>query len=207
MKISNIYIFSLFIFSLTLVSCTVSEQNNPIMYPEDATLINGKLCYTINPFVSNDTILGVTNAYIECAMYKDDGYSSYLKDLFSHLEGEIEEPECKHSYEAVFMFYPNKEICFYPILNGNFISLTDSVKSTLSDSIVFNSITLFTEQRKGDVNNATHFYIGDFVCFMGSDHQTPPFISDSITSSGEQIICFDAQRGPYYGEPFVNTQK
>lgn len=199
----------LIILFLGLLSCEKSlpKDDNPKMYTPEQTLINGNLWYAVNPFVSNDTILAVTNAYIKCAMYKDDGYSSYLKDLFSHHEGEIEEPECKHSYEAVVMFYPNKELCFYPILNGNFISLTNSSKDALLDSVNFNNVTLFTKYRDGDNDVKIHFYIGDFVGFSGSDYKTPPFISDSIVPSGEQIICFEAHWGPYYSGPFVNTQK
>ena len=213
MKSFKIFTLTFFVFSLIFPSCTIiepstNEGEETIKYhQEDESMINGKLCCAANPLVPNDTILGLTNAYILFAMYEDDGYRSYVRDLFSNLEGELYESEHVQSYEAFFEFLPNKEICFYPVINGDFISLVDSVKSVLSDSIIFSNITLFTSHRGEDANKETHFYINDFVIFMGSDHKTPPFISDSITPSGEQIICFDAHKRPYYGGPFTNGQK
>ena len=35
---------------------------------------------------------------------------------------------------------------------------------------------------------------------MGSDYMKPKFITDSITSAGDTIVCFDAHRGPFGGD-------
>lgn len=174
------------------------------MYPEDASDINGQLNYVANPFSpETDTILCLNNVYIGFEGYNYE-YCSYVRNLLSQNGGKF--TDCmshesnvhqQHSWE----YLAESERCFYPIYKGEFVSVIDSNTGLIADSIILNDRTVYPKRkRKGDNDRVIRFYMGDFVRFQGSDFMKPKFITDSITSVGDTIVCFDGHRGPFGGD-------
>ena len=185
------------------------ESQTPITYSH-STFINGQLCYLPNPFSPEvDTILCIRNAYLFFNVNNKE-YCSYVRDLLSTFGGDLS--ECRfHSYdlEHQWEFVPLKEQYFYPVRNGHFISLVDQDKGILSDSIYLSAesvnqrgtpvmVTVYTSEREGELSeDALQLYMNDNAMFQGNDFMSPKFISDTIIPSGERIVCFDGQYGPF----------
>ena len=186
------------IFSLVVLAFAACNTNSDIkMTPMDSSTINGILCYVANPFnPESDTILCVNNAYIGFMCY-DTGYCNYARELLSHFDGELTKCKFHNISQHEWEFFPNEDQFFYPLYKGKFISLINSNQCSLSDSICWNEYIIYLKQRPSNSNNSSSyiFYIGDFVRFRGYDNLPPQFITDSITPSKEQIVCFDAQKG------------
>jgi len=191
-----------------LTSCGNQEPTIPWM--NDSNTL-GQLSYVANPFnPEKDSILCLRNiSYIYCTTFTDE-YYSYIKNLFSACKGHFEEsktPAPRNDNHLIF--YPQSDMCIYPIRSGEFISVMDKKSGRVLDSITLavsievgnrkdvSTATIYTKpnnQEKGE--NTQEFYMGDFVVFQGNDHMQPPFISDSITPSGKLIICIDGEHGP-----------
>jgi len=189
------------IFIILLASCE-KPGNNTEMNPLDESDINGQLCYTANPFSpETDTILCLNNIYLA---FKGDNYEycSYVRNLLLTRGGVI--TPCRHGSEHSWEYFEMGEQYFYPICSKQFISLIDSNTGKIADSIILNDRTIFPKQkRNGDNDRVTRFYIGDFVRFMGSDSMKPKFITDSITTSSDTIVCFDGLHGPFEGDSSI----
>ncbi len=196
-------ILYLFLCSVILFSC---ESNSMSMYDYtfpylDESHINGQLCYKANPIdPENDTILCLDNVYIGFVGYDDD-YCPFLRNLLSLHGGRFTECQFDGGGEHRWEYLAESEQTFYPINSKEFVSLIDPETGVIADSIYLNERIIYPKlRRNGDSDRVTRFYMGDFVLFQGSDYMKPRFISDTITSSGEQIICFDGHKGPILGD-------
>ncbi len=174
----------------------------------DESNICGKLCYIVNPFDLKDTIVCINNVIIHCTMH-DKEYCSSVRELLSMYGGEMS--DCQ-SHQSTTLhrwgFLANKEQCFFPTCNGQFISLMNTKKGVMADSInlSYRNVTIYTKQRTKGNNDESKLYMGDFVRFRGNDYMKPKFITDSITTAGERIVCFDGHDGPTWWEP-IELQK
>ena len=195
----RIIIFLVGVICILLCSSCKDEQKyeqNHFVYLDESGII-GQLWATANPFnPDKDTILCLKSIeFVYCLTY-DSAYCSYLTDLFSKFEGQLFgcrfHPSSPHGIE----FCPTSEMLFYPIANGEFVSITSTQTGYVLDSVVLNGTTIFTKSRKDTSDNVSYLYIEDYVAYQGNDHMRPKFITDSITPSGEQIICFDGTHGP-----------
>lgn len=194
MKTNNVYIYLL----LTIVFFSCNNRNVPEFIYIDESMINGQLCYLANPFApTEDTVLVLNNAFIDFTSYNSD-YYSYVRDLLTLKGGKCVQNEIESSLE----YMAESTQYFYPICGKELVSLIDSETGRVVDSILLNDRTIYLKRkRNGDTDYVAHFYMGDFVWFIGSDYMKPKFITDSITPSGEQIICFDGQHsGPFQSD-------
>ena len=175
----------------------------------DESRVSGELCYAVNPFKPEDTVICIRNVYVLFNCYNQE-YCSDTRDLLSLVDGEMS--DCKsHQCDADlhrWNFLANKEQCFYPIYNGQFISLIDTETGRLIDSInlSYRDMTIYTKQRVKGNNDGSKLHMGDFVRFQGSDYMKPKFITDSITPAGERIVCIDGHNGPSWEGP-IEPQK
>ena len=175
----------------------------------DESDISGKLCYAVNPFDPEDTIICIKNVYISFTCH-DQEYCSATRELLSQFEGTL--TDCRfHQYDVNdhhWEFISSKEMCFYPTCNGQFISMIDSETGILADSInlLYRDVTIYKKQRAKENNDESKLYMGDFVFFLGSDYMKPKFITDSVTPIGEKIVCFDGHNGPSLTAP-IELQK
>ena len=196
----KIRIILLLLLSVTFFACEPAVKQ---LRAEDESWINGQLCYIANPFsVETDTILCLNNVYIAFNGYSYE-YCSYVRNLLSQYGGKF--TDCMfHDFmgeEHGWEYLAKSEKCFYPIYNGEFVSLIDPKTCRSSDSIILNDRIIYLKRkRNGDNDRVTRFYVGDFVRFQGSDYMKPKFITDSLTSSGDTLVCFDGHRGPFEGD-------
>lgn len=199
MKISKVIL--LLLMGVMLAAC--ERRGDPRMYPEDASNINGQLCYMPNPFSpETDTILCLNNVYIGFEGYNYE-YCSYVRNLLSQNGGKF--TACPHNQrdrsEHYWEYLAESKRCFYPICKGEFVSLIDSKTGLIADSIILNERTIYPKRKRNrDNDRVIRFYMGEFVHFQGSDDMKPKFITDSITSVGDTIVCFDGHRGPFEGD-------
>lgn len=199
------------------LSCDIDKntpEDKPVTLLElDETRLIGQLYYAANPFaLEEDTILCVKDVkVIYCKTY-DTTYCTYLINLFSTQEGTLYGGDTRYAPPYGLEFVPTKSTTlFYPIQNGQFISIMDFGKGCITDSIILNtsseaSINLITSLRAHTDADETHIYMGDYVCFDGNDHMQPKFISDTLTLTGEQIICVEYSGGPYLIRQSINGQ-
>lgn len=202
---------SIMVASLVFVLAACNTTNNPNNPWKNDSNILGQLSYVANPLnPMKDSVLCLLNVqYIYCATYTDE-YYSYVKELLSAHDGsfEVNETPAPRNDNHI-LFHPQSELCFFPIRNGRFISVLDEKDGCLSESLTL-AVSIEVGDRK-DVSTATihlmsreketgeysqEFYLGDYVVFEGNDQMQPPFISDTITLEGMQIICFDGEHGP-----------
>ena len=195
--------------TLMLAACnTTNNPNNP--WKNDSNIL-GQLSYVANPLNPiKDSVLCLWNVqYVYCAINTDE-YYSYVKGLLSAHDGSFEESETPTPRnDNHILFYPQPEICFFPIRNGKFISVMDEKGERVLDNFTL-TISIEVGDRKDESAATIHmqsrikktgeysqeFYLDDFVVFEGNDQMRPPFISDTITLDGTQIICFDGEHGP-----------
>jgi len=127
------------------------------------------------------------------------------RELLSQFNGKL--TECRfhnttqHSWECL----ANPSQYFYPVLAGQFVSLVDPRTGIIADSINLNGIVIHPKQKRPECNFRTGFYREEFILFRGNDHMQPKLITDTITPSGEKIVCFDGKRGPYGGNSSLTT--
>lgn len=173
----------------------------------DGSTINGQLCYLPNPFCpTEDTVLCLKNVYIGFFGFSKE-YCEYVRNLLSQFGGKF--TEClyhgideSHHWE----YLAESEQIFFPHINQKLVSIVDSEKGMIADSIILNTLTVYpTKTRDGDGDFFNHFYMADFVTFFGNDHMKPKFITDTITPLDEHIIYFDAQQGPHRGNPDITN--
>ena len=208
----------LLIWSIVFVSCRSSNSpdwpNNGEINRSD---IWGEIHYVANPFDEiMDSVLCLKNVqHLICYTYTDE-YFEKVTEILSHYEGHFEQdPAPAPRNNNHIYFHPSSNMLFYPIRNGHFISIVDTVTGNKLDSLqlaVSNNIgsslvesltTLFLTWRPTPTDNDSHhIYMGDYVIFNGNDNMIPPFISDSITPKGDIIVCFEGRQGPVlYGKP------
>lgn len=196
--------------SLVLLFAACKKTNDPTSLKNGSSLL-GQLSYMANPFnPTEDSVLCLNSIrYVNCVTYTD-AYYSYIKELLSSCGGTFEETETPAPRnDNHILFHPQSEVRFFPIRNGKLISVMDEKEGCVRDSIKLivsievgdrkdvSTATIYMTSREketGDYSN--EFYIGDFVSFEGNDHMQPPFISDSTTLAGTQIVCFDGDHGP-----------
>lgn len=197
MKIYKVIL--LLLLGITYVAC---ERREVRMDPEDASGINGQLCYMPNPFSpETDTILCLNNAYIVFCGYNYE-YCSYVRNLLSQNGGRfIKECMFHTNNNHNWHYLAGSKQFFYPVCKKQFVSLIDSNTGMIADSIILNDRTIYPKRkRNGDSDHVIRFYLEDFVWFQGSDDMKPKFITDSITSFCDTIVCFDGHRGPFGGD-------
>ena len=201
--------FLLALFGIALWSCEKEVDPRTLQNNNwGSTFNNGKLCYMANPFSPDtDTLLCINNMYLYFEN-RDSAYCSYVRDLLSQFGGWV--TECKwhksdsHCHEWEHMSEP--DACFYPICSKQLVSVIDPKTGKIADAITINDRTIYPKQRrKNDSNHTTRFYLGDFVSFMSSNNDYK-YITDSVTVSGDTIVFFDGNFGPFSGDPsLVNT--
>lgn len=204
-------ILTLAMMVILFVACKSSDSPNSNYLWTNRTNIAGQLHYTANPFNPlGDSVLCLKNVReVCCVTYTDDTYSKVM-EILSKYDGVFDEgtnPAPRNNNHVLFL--PSSDMYFYPIRNGHFISIVDTVTGNKLDSLqlaVSNNIgsslvesltTLFLTWRPTPTDNDSHhIYMGDYVIFNGNDNMIPPFISDSITPKGDIIVCFEGRQGP-----------
>ena len=191
------YLFFL-TYVLSFLSCC-SRNTHEFIYIDESH-IDGQLGYTANPFASEkDTILCLNNVYIAFSGYDAD-YCSDVRNLLSLFGGKFTDCRLHNFKKHDWEYLAESKQCFYPICNGRFVSLIDPNTGLIADVICLNDRLIYPKLKRNENGNQAPLAMGDFVSFLGSDYMNPIFIADSITLSGDKIICFDGQRGPFDGE-------
>ena len=202
----NVLIWALCSLLVTLSFC--KENDEPNLIELDSSEIMGQLECVENPFrPANDTILCLLDVQcLYCKTY-NSGYCSYLKKLLSGMPGTLYASDEHFAGPYTIEFIPDSHLRLYPMRDGKFISVVDSQKGEMADSISLSvihktgskittsNVLVFTRPREQH-NDTTCIYRGDYVVFHGDDHMQPVFVTDTITPSNDQIICFEASRGP-----------
>jgi hypothetical protein len=182
-----------------LTACKPNQEVGPTVWPHAS--LSGQLWYAANPFEpENDTILCLKNVVYGGAT-DDAEYCSYLSRLFAPLDERFKGCEHYTNHPHPIIFIPSSAYKIYPKRDGQFMSVIDSYTGRISDSLSYffeqshPYVTIYTQVRNKEPFTDTQIYMGDEVEFY-YDRRTVLFsITDTVTSTGEILICFDASKG------------
>lgn len=215
---AKIFLISLILGVTLLVVLSSCKKEEPRLVELDASNIMGKLGYVENPLCpATDTILCLTDVQsVYCRIY-DSGYCSSLKNLLSCFKGTLVASDEHLSGPYSIEFVPDSFLHIYPMRDGKFISVTDTKKGNILDSISLSVMQktssgmtshdalIYTHPRE-QLNDETCIYIGDYVTFQGDDHLQPIFITHTVVPSNDSILCFEASRGPILAIPSIKDK-
>lgn len=193
-----------------LTACLIGcEQKYPVMYNVNETVIRGQLIYAANPFDASDSVLCLTDIIWLDIKTKDSCYLAYLDTLlFEGADGRTHrhQKDNKVRYEQV----PDS-LVFYSVRDGRFMSVMDETKHAVADSLVIThgylyppkettvTCTVYLFPRPEDKKRPIEdIYLGDYVSYDEKDYGPQPLIFDTISPSGEKILCVDGTYGPEF---------
>ena len=194
-----------------LTACLIGcEHKYHVMYSTNETVIRGQLIYAANPFDASDSVLCLTDIIWLDIKTKDTCYLAYLDTLlFEGADGRTHrhQSDNKVRYEQV----PDS-LVFHVVKDGCFMSVMDDVKRTVSDSLVIayqylcppkettSTCLVILASRPNDKQNPPieDIYLGDYVSYKEKDYGQQPLVFDTISPSGEKILCVDGTYGPVF---------
>ena len=202
-----------FFILIGLTACLIGcehEREYPNMYFANETVIRGQLIYAVNPFDASDSVLCITDIIWLDIKTKDTCYLAYLDTLlFENADGRAHrhQSDNKVRYEQV----PDS-LVFHVVRDNRFMSVMNDTKRTVADSLVITYQYLYPPKettstclvilasRPNDKQNPPieDIYWGDYVSYKEKDYGQQPLVFDTISPSGEKILCVDGTYGPVF---------
>ena len=194
-----------------LIACFAGcEHKYPVMYSTNETVIRGQLTYTANPFDLSDSVLCITDIIWLDIKTKDTGYLAYLDTL---LFGDSDGRSHRHQSNGLVNYEQVPDsLVFYVVRDNRFMSVMNDTKRTAADSLVITYQYLYPPKettstclvilasRPNDKQNPPieDLYLGDYVSYKEKDYGQQLLVFDTISPSGEKILCIDGTYGPTF---------
>lgn len=192
-------IYILLLGATLLAACKPNQEVGHTIWPHAS--LSGLLWYAANPLEpENDTILCLKYVIYDGAT-DDAKYCAYLSRLFAPFDEAFTGCEHYTNHPHRITFIPDTAYKIYPKRNGQFMSVIDSGTGRILDSLSYifeqshPNVTIYTQVRNKEPFTDTQIYMGDEVKFYYDRHTVLFSITDTVTTTGEILICFDASKG------------